>query len=179
MPTGFRFAVKVPREITHRRKLVAATDLLDRFLAETQALGATLGPLLVQLAPSLRFDESVARGFFGSVRDRFDGDVVCEPRHAGWFTDDADALLAQFRIARVAADPAVVPRAAEPSGWPGLIYRRLHGSPRIYYSDYPTAFLDRLAGLMRQDDWCIFDNTALGEATGDALELLRRVSPAD
>jgi uncharacterized protein YecE (DUF72 family) len=179
VPADFRFAVKLPREITHRRKLISTTDPLERFLAETQALGGTLGPLLVQLPPTLRFDESVAEAFFESVRDRFDGDVVCEPRHATWFADDANALLVQSRIARVAADPAVVPRAAEPGGWPGLIYRRLHGSPRIYYSDYPAAFLDRVAGLMRPEDWCIFDNTALGEATGDALELLRRVRPAD
>jgi uncharacterized protein YecE (DUF72 family) len=85
-----------------------------------------------------------------------------------------DTLLAQFRVARVAADPAVVPRAAEPGGWPDLIYRRLHGSSRMYYSDYPTEFLDRIAGLLRPDDWCIFDNTALGEATYNALELVRR-----
>jgi uncharacterized protein YecE (DUF72 family) len=178
VPDGFRFAVKMPREITHWRKLVDVADLLERFLAEVAALGDRLGPLLVQLAPSLRFDESVVRGFFEAVRVRFDGDVVCEPRHANWFTDEADALLVGFRVARVAADPAVVPRAGEPGGWPGLVYRRLHGSPRLYYSDYPAVFLDRIAGLLRPDDWCIFDNTALGEATGDALDLLRRMEVA-
>ncbi len=176
VPDGFQFSVKMPREITHRCKLVDATDVLDRFLAEVGALGDRLGPLLVQLAPSLRFDEGVVHGFFASVRKRFDGDVVCEPRHATWFTDDVDALLAGLRVARVAADPAVVPRAGEPGGWLGVVYRRLHGSPRIYYSDYPAAFLERMAGLLRSGDWCIFDNTAVGEATGDALDLLRRMS---
>lgn len=132
----------------------------------------------MQLTPSLHFDESVVSGFFESVRYRFDGDVVCEPRHATWLTDDVDALLARFRIARVAADPSAVPRAAEPGGWRGLIYRRLHGSPRIYYSGYPAAFLDWMAGLLCPADWCLFDNTALGEATGDALHLLRRMEVA-
>jgi uncharacterized protein YecE (DUF72 family) len=175
VPAGFRFAVKVPREITHTRKLVSSTDVLDRFLTEVQALGDTLGPLLVQLPPSLGFDEGVVGGFLEAFRARFDGDVVWEPRHASWFTDDVDTLLSQFRVARVAADPALVPRAAVPGGWPGLIYWRLHGSPRVYYSDYPAAFLDRIAGLLRAPDWCIFDNTALGEATHDALDLLRKV----
>ena len=46
----------------------------------------------------------------------------CEPRHRSWFTAEAERLLAGFRIAQVAAGPAVVPAAAEPGGWPGLAY---------------------------------------------------------
>jgi uncharacterized protein YecE (DUF72 family) len=183
VPPGFRFAVKVPREITHRRKLVATADVLDRFLSETQALAAKLGPLLVQLPPSLRFDQKTAGSFFACLRDRFDEHVACEPRHATWFEDEADSLLNDFRIARVAADPAPVPRAAVPGGWPHLVYRRLHGSPRMYYSGYSPDFLARIDSLMRQplphkpENWCIFDNTALGEATRDALDLLQRSQP--
>ena len=128
VPAGFRFAVKVPRQITHVRKLVATTEAVDRFLSEVQALGDTLGPLLVQLPPSLGFQDALAGTFFDLVRTRFDGAVVCEPRHASWFTDAANALLERFRIARVAADPAPVPPAAQPGGWSGLVYRRLHGS---------------------------------------------------
>ena len=45
---------------------------------------------------------------FALLRAQFDGDVVCEPRHASWFTDAAEALLVAHRIARVAADPAPV-----------------------------------------------------------------------
>jgi uncharacterized protein YecE (DUF72 family) len=141
-------------------------------------LGDALGPLLVQLPPSLGFQEAVADGFFGSLRARFDGDAVCEPRHATWFTDEVDALLEHFRIARVVADPAPVSRAAIPGGWPGLVYRRLHGSPRMYYSGHSVDYLDRTARLIREnptDGWCIFDNTALGAATHDALYLLRRL----
>jgi uncharacterized protein YecE (DUF72 family) len=179
VPSGFRFAVKVPREVTHVRKLIGAIDALERFLSEVRSLGDTLGPLLVQLPPSLGFDAGVAGAFFDCLRARFDGDVVCEPRHATWFGDDVDALLACFQIARVAADPAPVPRAAVAGGWPNLVYRRLHGSPRMYYSAYPAEALARIAEVMSaadgRDEWCIFDNTALGEATSDALDLLRRV----
>jgi uncharacterized protein YecE (DUF72 family) len=178
VPAGFRFAAKVPRQITHVQKLIAITDALDRFLSEIQALGDTLGPLLVQLPPSLGFEEAVAGGFFDAFRVRFDGAIVCEPRHPAWFTDDADRLLARFLVARVAADPAPVPRAAVPGGWAGLVYRRLHGSPRMYYSGYSADYLDETARLVAhglQEQWCIFDNTALGEATHDALDLLKRV----
>src|SRR4051794_8840359 len=55
-PDDFAFSVKVPREITHKRRLVESDDLLARFLDETAALGTKRGPLLVQLPPSLAFD---------------------------------------------------------------------------------------------------------------------------
>jgi uncharacterized protein YecE (DUF72 family) len=182
VPPGFRFAVKLPREITHARRLVGIEEPLGRFLEEAQALGGALGPLLVQLPPSLSFDAAVAAGFFGSLRVRFDGLVVCEPRHASWFTDVADALLSDVQVARVAADPALVPLAAVPGGWSGLIYRRLHGSPEMYYSAYGPDALAAVARQMQQaaapgrEDWCIFDNTALGEAAPNALDLLHRLS---
>lgn len=181
VPSDFRFAVKLPREITHERRLADVTAPLERLLGEVEPLGDRLGPLLVQLPPSLRYDEVLVDAFLAEVRARFDGDVVCEPRHATWFTDAVDTRLAGFHVARVAADPAVVPRAAEPGGWMGLTYRRLHGSPEMYYSPYPPDVLDATARQMRdvppatQACWCIFDNTALGEATRDALELLRRL----
>lgn len=182
VPDAFRFAVKLPREITHDRRLADVAQPLTRFLAEVSGLGGKLGPLLVQLPPSLRFEEDVAVGFFGGLRARFAGWVVCEPRHPTWFTDAGDAALRRFEVARVAADPACVPRAAEPGGWPGLAYYRLHGSPRMYYSAYPVEYLAALAcainaGSQRAEAaWCIFDNTALGAATTNALDLSRRLA---
>ncbi len=97
-------------------------------------LGRRMGPLVVQLPPSLVFEVRVARNFFALLRSMHGGAVVCEPRHASWFEGAADALLVRHRIGRVAADPAVVPAAARPAGWPGIVYHRLHGSPRKYWS---------------------------------------------
>ncbi|HEX8693911.1 MAG TPA: DUF72 domain-containing protein [Longimicrobium sp.] len=180
-PLDFRFSVKLPKEITHKRKLVGAAEPLERFLAEAGGLGEKLGPLLVQLPPSLAFDPTTAPGFFALLRGRCGGDVVLEPRHPSWFGAEPEALLAAQRVARVAADPAPVPEAAAPGGWAGLAYFRLHGSPRTYYSAYTPDFLDALAARLRPlsragPAWCIFDNTAAGAAAGDALQLLRRLA---
>ena len=181
VPAGFRFAVKVPREITHSRKLLQAEDPLHRFLEQTEPLGCKRGPLLVQLPPSLHFNEAVAGAFFDLLRSQFEGLVVCEPRHPSWFAANVDALLSQRSIARVLADPPPVPEAARPGGYTGIVYRRLHGSPRIYYSPYPSEYLDHTARQIQepatttQENWCIFDNTALGEATSDALSLAQRL----
>jgi len=175
VPEDFRFAVKVPKAITHERKLKDVGDLLDRFLSEAGGLGPKLGPLLVQLPPSLSFQPSVADGFLNELRRRFKGSIVCEPRHASWFTPEVEALLVELRIARVAADPAPVQGADEPGGWRGLSYYRLHGSPKIYYSAYSAEHLAAIAEVLARDaaaaieTWCIFDNTAAFAATGDAL----------
>ncbi|HCJ29501.1 MAG TPA: DUF72 domain-containing protein, partial [Pseudomonas sp.] len=174
VPAAFRFCVKVPKQITHERRLGDCEELLERFLHECGHLGEKLGCLLVQLPPSLAYDPSSAGAFIDALRARHDGPVVLEPRHRSWL--DAESLLQQAQIARVAADPAPFPGAADPGGWPGLRYYRLHGSPRIYYSSYGDGRLgslaERLAGQPKGvANWCIFDNTASGAATADALEL--------
>ncbi|HEY9218908.1 MAG TPA: DUF72 domain-containing protein, partial [Phenylobacterium sp.] len=96
-PPDFRFAVKAPRTITHEAKLEGCAHLLDPFLAEARLLGHKLGPVLVQLPPSLAFSPQREAVFFAALRDRHDGPIVCEPRHATWFGPDAEAMLVAFR----------------------------------------------------------------------------------
>jgi uncharacterized protein YecE (DUF72 family) len=179
-PPGFRFSVKVPKTITHERRLTDVEEPLDRFLGEATGLGDKLGPLLVQLPPSFKFDAQVAARFFHVVRARHGGFLAVEPRHATWFTDEADALLVEVKAARVLADPALVPEAAAFGGWPGLAYARLHGSPRLYYSPYGRDALVEVARKLRaaraEQAWCILDNTTSGAALGDALTLQEMLS---
>lgn len=175
VPDDFRFAVKVPKAITHERRLKDVDDLLDRFLSEVSGLGPKLGPLLVQLPPSLSFQPELAARFLRETRNRTEAAIACEPRHPSWFTPEVEAMLDELQIARVAADPAPVLGAEEPGGWRSLSYRRLHGSPRIYYSAYSADYLTALASALARsaaagiETWCIFDNTAAFAAMGDAL----------
>ena len=177
VPDGFRFAVKMPRLITHVHRLVAAEDALDVFLTEAGALGKKLGCLLVQLPPSLAFVHTDVERFLDALRTRHDGDVALEPRHESWFGARIDKTLERYRIARVAADPAPVREAAELGGWNGLAYWRLHGSPRTYYSSYADAALSAVNAKLRNAQqfarsvWCVFDNTASNAATANALAL--------
>jgi uncharacterized protein YecE (DUF72 family) len=177
---SFRFAVKLPRVITHERQLRAARDPLDRFLLESAGLGLKRGPLLVQLPPSLEFDSRVASTFFTLLRSRYSGFVVCEPRHPTWFSPRAEALLVRHQIGRVAADPSPAACGNHPAGWPGIVYYRLHGSPRKYWSSYDAGFLDALAAGLRRvpagvPAWCVFDNTASGAALENAWQLRARL----
>ena len=188
-PPGFRFAVKLPRSVTHDNRLKGARADLEKFLDEVRGLGRKLGPLLVQLPPSLAFDNRSARAFFRLLRELHAGAVACEPRHTTWFEIKADELLKEFRIGRVAADPAIMPAAAAPGGWLGTggrgagatVYFRLHGTPRVYWSPYDEKQLREWSEQLRPfpegaDVWCIFDNTAAGAALENALrftELLK------
>jgi uncharacterized protein YecE (DUF72 family) len=178
VPDHFRFAVKVPRAISHEHRLAGAEDLVGDFLAQISGLGEKLGCLLVQLPPSLAFDPATAETFLLSLRRRYAGAVAVEPRHPSWFSEEPAELLERHHVARVAADPARVPAAGEPGGWSGTVYYRLHGSPRVYYSGYDETYLRAMAVRLARaaatgaEVWCIFDNTAMGNATGNALRLL-------
>ncbi|CAN7528917.1 DUF72 domain-containing protein [Acidovorax sp. LjRoot66] len=177
-PPAFRFCAKLPRSITHTARLKDTEPLLQAFLDQAEGLGTRLGCLLVQLPPSLSLDIAVADAFLGSLRRRHaGGGIAVEPRHASWFTAEGDALLAHWRVARVLADPVLHDRGRAPGGWPGLVYCRLHGSPRVYYSAYDAALIQALALRLQAATreagsvWCIFDNTARGAATDNALDL--------
>jgi uncharacterized protein YecE (DUF72 family) len=175
-PPGFQFAVKLPKAITHERRLAGARGPLELFLAETGALGDKRGPILVQLPPSFAFEARLIGRFFTLLRSLYDGPVACEPRHPTWGSPAADALLVRHRVARVGADPAPFASAGIPGGWPGLVYYRLHGSPRMYWSRYDIDRLAVWAEALRHlppavEAWCIFDNTGSGSALPNAIEL--------
>lgn len=177
VPATFRFSVKIPQAITHDRRLQDVGGLLTTFLGEIAPLGERLGCLLVQLPPSFAWHRPTATAFFKLLQKQGEVPVACEPRHASWFEPSVEKVLRTFKIARVAADPAKVPSASLPGGWPELVYYRLHGSPRTYYSAYSPESLATLAEQLRlaarqaKAVWCIFDNTALGAAAPNALQL--------
>lgn len=181
-PAGFGFCVKLPQVITHTRRLAGARGDFEVFLGQAQGLGTKLQCMLAQLPPSLAFDARVAARFLGVVRRAYTGALALEPRHASWFGAPAQALLERFEVARVLAHPVLHAGGERPGGWPGLVYLRLHGSPRVYWSAYDNALLPPLAARLAQarDEGarciCIFDNTAGGAATGNALALREAIS---
>ena len=184
VPDAFRFAVKLPKTITHGQRLQDCTALLERFAEEIAGLGGKRGPVLVQLPPSLVFAVEVAERFLAEARHILGGAMVCEPRHASWFGAEADALLARAQVARVSADPPPTPAAARPGGWRGLAYFRLHGAPRIYRSDYSADAIAQQAGLIDAlsaagcESWTMFDNTAASRAPFNALALREALAAA-
>jgi uncharacterized protein YecE (DUF72 family) len=101
-PDGFRFAVKMSRYLTHIKRLREPAEPVARFLSRAEALGDKLGPVLLQLPPTLRADlaalDATLREFPETVR------VTVEPRHPSWFTPECEELLRRHRAALCWAD---------------------------------------------------------------------------
>lgn len=169
VPARFRFAVKIPREITHGARLRGIEALFHAFVDEVSALDGKLGPLLCQLPPSLGFDAEEAGKAFAAMRRVFSGTLVIEPRHRSWASQPAREALRRHAIDRVLADPAPV---WPPADFPEPAkYVRLHGTPEIYHSNYSDAEIDAVARRLAPESWCVFDNTASGAAIRNALTM--------
>ncbi|MEV4413233.1 DUF72 domain-containing protein [Catellatospora sp. NPDC049609] len=102
LPDGFLMAVKMSRYLTHIKRLRDPAEPVARFLGVTGALGDRLGPVLLQLPPTLRADpaalDAVLRCFPDGVR------VAVEPRHRSWWTDETRAVLGAHDAALCWAD---------------------------------------------------------------------------
>lgn len=181
VPADFRFAVKIPRTISHEGRLHQVQPELQAFLDQVTELGSKLGCLLLQLPPSLAYAPEIALPFFDRLARLHQGPTAIEPRHPSWFQRGVAHALRERGISRVAADPACYPRAAVPSGDDRLQYYRLHGSPRMYYDAYSNDVLNTLDRRLRRPSqttrqrWCIFDNAALGHAVSNGLDLIERL----
>lgn len=175
VPEDFRFALKMHKGVTHEKRLMDIRPA-QTFLDMVAALGSKLGPVLVQLPPSLSWSTE-ADEFLSALRELFGGALVVEARHPSWGAREVGKVLKDLAISGVAADPPLLTEELQTWGDAQLNYFRLHGSPQIYRSAYTAAFLheltrriDALLAAGRRV-WVIFDNTASGAAIANAIQL--------
>jgi uncharacterized protein YecE (DUF72 family) len=128
---SFRFAVKLPKAISHELRLVGADEALAVFIADIAPLGDKLGPLLLQMPPTMGFDATIAGHFIELLRRHYYGVVVIEPRHVSWACEAASALLGALCVSRVVADPSL-PELLDAADSEDFDYMRMHGAPRTY-----------------------------------------------
>jgi|SRR5579884_643545 len=108
-PDGFEFTAKMPRIITHDRKLHDAGHDLLEFLEAMYPLGDKLGPILVQLPPSLDYGErQTLLDFLELFPEEFRYSV--EFRHPSWIREETVELLHERRLAWTIVDLHSMPR---------------------------------------------------------------------
>ena len=176
-PVSFRFCVKMNQFITHRKKLVDTAEPLARFLAVFDPLRERLGPFLIQLPPSLRFDSKVAEAFLqllASYRDN--REFALEARQDSWFTPGSLSLLRRYGITNVIADSGGRFSESEALTSP-TVYLRFHGRGGLYSSPYSTSeltsFACKITGWLVEGRqvWAFFNNDIDGHAVYNAREL--------
>lgn len=148
-PAGFVFALKMPQEITHERKLRDAQDLAKEFYDRARELGDKLGPILIQLAPDFGPSELPA---LANLLPTLPADIrfAVEFRHRAWINDGVLALLREHNVALTVTDARWIPRkqmlalAAKPTT--DFLYIRWMGSNRDIV-DYSRIQLDRTTEL--------------------------------
>jgi uncharacterized protein YecE (DUF72 family) len=207
VPEAFVFALKGSRFITHLKQLTdVETPLANFFASGVLALGKKLGPIVWQLPPRMPFKPDLLARFFELLprthadaallarkHDERLNDRACleaehrgpilhalEPRHESFNSDACFRLLRDHGIALAMSDGA--------GAWPlieeittDFVYVRLHGSTRLYKSDYSAAELDAWAERLARwgrDAYVYFDNDRAAYAAFNAVGLSQRLGIA-
>jgi uncharacterized protein YecE (DUF72 family) len=170
-PEGFVWSVKAHRYITHIKRLRSIEDPLKTFLDSALFLGDKLGPILFQLPPSLVFEAPVAENFFSLLPRgcRY----ALEARHESWTGQEALDALERHGVAWCISDTAGRYPFLE-AITAGFTYVRLHGSRRLYASEYTQEEIRGWADRIRSwgvPAYVYFDNDYLAYAPRNALEL--------
>lgn len=147
-PPGFRFAAKVPREVTHDTALSAAAPAMTAFLRVMEGLGEKLGPVLVQFPASFRRTEgshAALDGFLGALPAGFR--IAVELRSPSWQIPETVRLLGERGVALTWTDWRDLPPFRERTA--DFLYVRWLGN-REDIERYDRVQIDRAAEF---DDW--------------------------
>lgn len=178
VPEDFIFAVKASRFITHVKRLKGAEEAWRKFLEHASALGSKLGPVLLQLPPSLRCDTKLLSGFLKTSRELTTARLAFEFRHASWFDPDALELLRKAGMGLVIAQSERYPEAPSVPTAP-FVYLRFHGPGRLFASRYSDEQLKPWAERIRKwltegrTVYAYFNNDFEGHAIDNAKSLVR------
>lgn len=180
-PEGFIWAVKMSRYLTHIRRLRDPEEPVARFIERAGGLGDKLGPVLLQLPPTLKADLGALAATLELLATRVK--VAVEFRHSSWFTDRARGLLESHGAALCLADRGSRPVSPlwRTAPWG---YVRLHAGAASPHPCYGTHALESWAGRITQvwgreaDVFVFFNNDGRACALRDARTFARAASRA-
>jgi uncharacterized protein YecE (DUF72 family) len=177
-PTGFHFALKASRFITHIKRLLEPERSAAEFLRRAAGLKRKLGPILFQMPPSGRVNLARLRLFLEYLTRQkiLPGvRVAFEVREASWLAPEALAVLEKANVALCLADWPDLP--VEGPITPGFVYIRRHGAGSLYAGSYSRTALRREANWIKgwlaagRSVYVYFNNDANAHAVANALTL--------
>lgn len=141
VPNHFRFIVKAPRIITHRRHLIHCEDVIQEFCTSIKPLGNRLALILLQLAPRTAYAPDRLEKALLAFPQRHK--VVVEFRDKKWLTDEVKALLTRLKVVFCATDSPKTDLVSWVTSQ--TAYIRLHGHKKWYDYYYKKPELIRIA----------------------------------
>ncbi|MBA2724019.1 MAG: DUF72 domain-containing protein [Methylibium sp.] len=143
-PEGFVFSLKASRYTTNRRVLAEAGESIERFLGSGLAeLGAKLGPIVWQFAPTKRFEAEDFEAFLRLLPSKIGGlnlRHVLDVRHESFLCDEYLQLARKYKAATVFTDSTEHPSFADLTG--GFVYLRLMSAEADLKLGYAPKALD-------------------------------------
>ncbi|MDI1472569.1 hypothetical protein THER_0399 [Thermodesulfovibrio sp. N1] len=170
-PENFQFSVKLSRQITHFNKLKVNKDLIESFIQKYSTFKYKLGIILIQLPPGLKFDVNLITDFINMLDKKYK--YTIEVRNKTFINDNFFEILKQNNIAFCIADSAGRFPYYE-TITANFIYVRLHGSQKLYASEYSDEELIEWANKIKvwdKDTYIYFDNDYMGYAVKNALKI--------
>jgi uncharacterized protein YecE (DUF72 family) len=173
VPSGFVFAVKASRYLTHQRRLREPSEPLDRLWSRARRLGRQMGPMLYQLPPRWRPNHERLERFLDAIPK--DAAQAIEIRDRRWYGPWLSAALERDNVALCLHD--MEGSAPKPQRVGPFVYVRFHGAGPRYGGRYSpqrlTAWAERMAGWAREgcSVWAYFNNDAAAQAIADAERL--------
>jgi uncharacterized protein YecE (DUF72 family) len=174
-PSGFTFAVKASRFLTHMKKLKDPEEPLRRLFTRMRPLKKHLGPVLYQLPPGWKLDRDRLEYFLQALPKGVRH--VLEFRDPSWYADDVKAMLARHGVSMCLHDMRGSATGRERVG--PIVYVRFHGASGHYDGGYPADRLGEWAAWLKAqraegaDVYAYFNNDVGGHAPRDAMTLRR------
>lgn len=169
VPDGFVFSLKASRFCTNRKVLAEAGESIERFVGQgITELGAHLGPILWQFAPTKRFDRDDFAAFLEllpSSRDGLPLSHVVDVRHESFRVPEFVALCRKHNVSIVHTHSDDYPQIGDASG--PVSYARLMMTREEETTGYPAGEIERWARV------------AEGWATGDSGDAFPLAAPDD
>jgi uncharacterized protein YecE (DUF72 family) len=182
VPEGFRFTLKLWREITHAQNFAFTTEQVARFMRLADHIGSKKGALLVQLPAGIRSTHIGRLEDLLKTLQRLNTDnawqIAVELRHISWYTPQIHALLDGLGAALVGHDKPFLDEEHFYERGP-FIYLRFHGPNGDYKGSYSDAILRETAGhigawLARgKNVYAYFNNTMEGDAPRNLMTMNR------
>ena len=151
VPEGFRFSFKAPQRITHFKRLLDCSELVEQFVAALEPVreSGKLGLLLFQLPQNFAADAGRLKEFLeiAALGTAEAPRLAFEFRHASWFTEEIYSLLREHDAALCIAesDDLRTPEVHTAAGYTCFRLRRNGG----YSAGEVSAFAQRFTELAK------------------------------